>query len=177
MTQHAEITLRMHSVSQLLLLAGVSFYGKRSLNPDAEEYIVEQAARLPRRVPICLMVEVPADETSKTEELGAAVRRHFAFLRENSERKLKHTLQLGFRNLLIGFVFLGLMVLLVEAGSRIMPEGRLATIIRESLIILAWVALWRPADLLLYEWFPYKRDAKLFGRLENSKVQILEKGK
>ena len=78
---------------------------------------------------------------------------------------------------MIGFVFLAIIVLLVQAGGRMMPEGGLTTTIRESLIILGWVALWRPAELLLYDWFPHKRDANLFGRLENSRVQIVEEEK
>ena len=44
--------------------------------------------------------------------------------------------------------------------------------IRESLVIVGWVAMWRPVDLLLYEWYPISRDAALFGRLAKSQVQF-----
>jgi hypothetical protein len=177
MMQDATITLHMHRASQLLLSPGTTLYTKRGLNPDAEEYIVEHAELLPRRVRFCLLLQMPATETGRAEEIAVAVRKHFSFLREKSERKLKQTVQLGWRNLLIGFVFLAIIVLLVQAGGRMMPGGGLTTTIRESLIILGWVALWRPAELLLYDWFPHKRDANLFGRLENSRVQIVEEEK
>jgi len=121
------------------------------------------------------LVELPAVEIGRAQDITTAVKKHFAYLREKSERKLKRTLQLGWRNLFIGIVFLGVLVLLVKISGRLMPEGSLATTIRESLIILGWVALWHPAELLLYDWFPYKREARLFRRLEDSSIQVVEK--
>jgi len=40
------------------------------------------------------------------------------------------------------------------------------------LVILAWVAFWRPAELLLYEWHPHKQQAALFGRLSGMAVEV-----
>jgi hypothetical protein len=174
MLQEATITVHINRISQLFLLPGTSFYSKRSLTPDAEEYIIEQAELLPGRVPICLLIEIPAGETDKADEITTAIRKHFSFLRERSKRKLRSTLQLGWRNLLTGIVFLGILVLLVEAGGKIIPVGGLSITIRELLIILGWVAMWRPAELLLYDWLPHKRNVNLFRRLENSNVQIIE---
>jgi len=45
--------------------------------------------------------------------------------------------------------------------------------LRELFIILGWVALWRPAELLLYEWRPHKRNAKLFDKLAKCDVQVI----
>jgi hypothetical protein len=42
----------------------------------------------------------------------------------------------------------------------------------ESLILLGWVANWRPLELLLYEWRPIARRRKLYLRLSTANVHI-----
>lgn len=54
-----------------------------------------------------------------------------------------------------------------------MPANRLVLFIRESFIIFGWVALWRPMELLLYDWYPVKTDINLFYRLEHSYVRVI----
>jgi hypothetical protein len=62
--------------------------------------------------------------------------------------------------------------LLVEIIKRYLLTGNLSSVLQEGLMILAWVALWRPGELLLYEWHPFKRDATLFGKLERADMLI-----
>ena len=49
-------------------------------------------------------------------------------------------------------------------GSLIEHEGH-AWLVSESLIIGGWVALWRPMEIFLYDWWPIRADARLFDRL------------
>jgi hypothetical protein len=42
----------------------------------------------------------------------------------------------------------------------------------EELIILAWIALWRPAEALGYEWIPFVRKRLLYERLAGIKVSV-----
>jgi hypothetical protein len=170
--QTAHITLILQSVKQMLHHSEVPLYSRQLLNKDIEDFLVREAAALPRSAAINLIVQMPAGETAAGEDVAGIIHRHFAYCRHGSERLLKHALHLGWRSLLIGFVFLTFMVLLTKIIDRIPQQFYLAIPVRELLIILGWVALWRPADLLLYDWYPYKRDAKLFGRLEHSKVLV-----
>ncbi len=52
-------------------------------------------------------------------------------------------------------------------------ENKIAMLIHESFVIFAWVALWRPIEVLLYDWYPIKRDINLYRRLEESNVQVV----
>jgi hypothetical protein len=171
--QLSEIKLSVQSIEQFLLPPETSGYRRRMLNEDVEEFIVEEAQSCPRENAIELMITLPVNEIARAREVEAAITGHFGYLRKKSEKKLKRTLQLGWRSLLIGFAFLVLVFVLTEIGDRIMPEGGVAMTIRESLIILGWVAMWRPADLLLYEWYPFKRESKLFDKLAKSKVRVV----
>ena len=44
-------------------------------------------------------------------------------------------------------------------------------------MILAGIALWRPGEFLLYEWYPFKGDAKLFGKPERAEMQVITEAK
>ena len=70
-------------------------------------------------------------------------------------------------------MFLALLVFLTLIVIKLLPESGLSLTFREMLIILGWVALWRPADLLFYEWRPFKREVNLFRKLEQCKVEIV----
>jgi hypothetical protein len=173
MSKSSDIILYADNVNQILLKPVTSLYQKRVLNEDVEESIVEQASLLPRHAPITVTVYLPASANYREEEIATAVHHHFTFLEKKSKTQIKQVLQHGGRSLIIGFAFLTFMVLLSEAGRSLFSMGGLFVTIRESLAILGWVAFWRPAELLLYDWYPFKRNAKLFDRLKRSKVQII----
>lgn len=169
----SEIILEINDVDQLLIAPYSLFYGKRMLRPDAEEFIIEEATIASSNDHIHLKIHLLKDEISRKDEISTAIHKHFTYRRKKSERQLKKVLQIGWQSLLISIVFLGLVVSLTLAIIKLLPEGGLSLTFREILIILGWVALWRPADFLLYEWRPFKREVNMFRKLEKCKVEIV----
>jgi hypothetical protein len=169
----SEITLVAKDMEQILLPPTSLFYGKHKLNPEAEEFLIEETTIGSPCDQVHLTIHLHKDEIIRKDEIAAAVHDHFTYRRKRSERELKRIFQLGWQSLLISIAFLGLLVYLIPLMVRLMPEGGLSLTFREILIILGWVALWRPADFLLYEWRPYKREINLFRKLEECKVEIL----
>ncbi|MGZ5287439.1 MAG: hypothetical protein ACXWB9_09660 [Flavisolibacter sp.] len=168
-----EIILELKDARHLLIDRDSLFFGKRLLSPHAEEYIIEEATKASQRSNFHLKVHFLENSPGGQGEIIKAIHQHFAYRKEKSQRQLKETFQLGLRSLLISIVFLGFLLSMALVIIKLVPEGSFSITIREVLIILGWVALWRPADLLLYEWRPYKRDVILFGRLEHCKVEII----
>ena len=169
----SEIILELHDLDQLLLVPDSLFYGKRMLNPDAEEVIIEEVTKAALGDHIRLKIHLLEDKITRKDEILAAIHKHFNYRREKSETKLKKVLHLGWQSLLISIVFLGILISLTLLIIKLLPEGGLSITFREILIILGWVALWRPADLLLYEWRPFKREINLFRRLERCDLEIV----
>ncbi len=169
----SEIILEINDVDQLLIAPYSLFYGKRMLRPDAEEFIIEEATIASSNDHIHLKIHLHKDEISRKDEISTAIHQHFTYRRKKSERQLKKILQIGWQSLLISIVFLGLVVSLTLVIIKLLPEGGLSLTFREILIILGWVALWRPADFLLYEWRPFKREVNMFRKLEKCKVEIV----
>jgi hypothetical protein len=173
MNPQGEIVLRLESTDQLLEPCPPSPFLKRRLREDAEKYIIEQAEAIPRESKVKLMVSVPEREAGRAEGVSEAFHQHFAFRRGEAEKEIRRLRRFGWRSLLIGFVFLSLMMLMVELVKRYMPAGNASAVLQEGLTILGWIALWRPGELLLYEVYPLRRAAKTFSRLEYAEVQAV----
>jgi len=46
--------------------------------------------------------------------------------------------------------------------------------LHESIVIGAWVALWRPLEIFLYDWWPILGEARLYDRLSAMEVQVVD---
>jgi hypothetical protein len=71
----------------------------------------------------------------------------------------------------------GLLVMLFAtlagiALTNAFPKSSFFETIEQSLIIFAWVALWRPAEIFLYDRWPLIRERKLFQRLAEAPVVV-----
>ena len=42
----------------------------------------------------------------------------------------------------------------------------------DALVIGAWVALWRPMEIFLYDWWPIRAEARLYDRLGEMDVRL-----
>ena len=52
-------------------------------------------------------------------------------------------------------------------------DTRFAEVARESLLIGGWVAMWRPLEVFLYDWWPIRAEAQLFDRLSAMTVRVV----
>jgi len=49
-------------------------------------------------------------------------------------------------------------------------KGQFPIAVANGLEIFGWVAMWKPAELFLYDWIPVRRNKKLFGRLASMDI-------
>ncbi len=61
-------------------------------------------------------------------------------------------------SLLIGIAFLASSLIAGEMASQMLVANPFAEILRESLLIGGWVAMWRPLQIFLYDWWPLRAD-------------------
>jgi hypothetical protein len=171
----AQINLHTQNADDLFIKPAILLDDLRPMNKDAEELIFEKARTLPRGSGISIIIQTKNDLTMKEADAAAMIQRHFLHCRKQAEKQLRHTLNLGWRSLAIAFVFLIIMYSVANRLFPRLPEGGLMISVKELFIILGWVALWRPAELLLYEWFPIRKKARLFARLAESDIKFVTK--
>jgi hypothetical protein len=80
---------------------------------------------------------------------------------------------MGRYSLLAAMLFLGPVIVIAESAAQLVETERYAALIENSLVIGAWVALWRPLEIFLYDWWPIRAEARLFDRLGAMDVRVL----
>jgi hypothetical protein len=167
------IELNLRDVNQLFNTMDPSPFNERDLDHDAEEFIVSWARELPLADPLVLVVHLAALPQGRDAQaiIQEAVHHYFSYRLELSRLEFRHLMQDGRKSLLIGVVFLAacLMIgnLVVGAGT-----GPFSTVEREGLTIAGWVAMWRPMEIYLYDWWPLRRRQRILKKLSGMPVEV-----
>ena len=151
-------------------------FHERDLDDDAEEFIVGWAREFPRRDPVSLVVHVnqlPAHADAE-HLLETAVHNYFAYRAKLNRLEFRYLLKQGRTSLIIGLTFLAVCMITSQLLRR--QEETLSIVIREGLIIAGWVAMWRPMEIFLYEWWPLLRKGRLYQKLSRMHVEIRKRG-
>ena len=169
------IEVRVNELRQLFNAIDPSPFHEKDLDPNAEEFIVGWAKEFPATAHLALVVQIagPPGPEDESVLLRRAVEDHFRRRAQASRRRLRALLHYGRVSLLIGTTFLAGSLLLAQMLAEALEGQGLGEVIRESLLIAGWVAMWRPIQVLLYDWWPIRSEARLFDRLTAMPVRIL----
>jgi hypothetical protein len=168
------IRVHVENLEQVFNSVDPAPFHKRDLDPDAESFIIDWAKDLPRHASLSLVAHIdqPSSDANAGETLRESVQRHFGARLQSAERRLRALFQRGWISLAIGLVFLAASLAVGELLGRLAHPSRFTEILRESLSIGCWVAMWRPLEIFLYDWWPIRADMRLFGRLSAMSVEI-----
>jgi hypothetical protein len=173
-SRSATIEIRLETIEQLFHSLDPFPFHKKDLDRDAEEFIVSWARELPASQPIRIVIYLPPAETEKPEAriISGAVTGYFASRSVASARDLKDLFRIGRRALTVGLTVLAICVLLAQAAASNLPPRPFGQLIEESLIILGWVANWKPIEIFLYDWWPIVRQRNLYRRLAAAEIEV-----
>ena len=168
------IEVRIRELAQLFNSLDPSPFHERDLDDDAEVYIVGWARELPADAPLSIVVHLPEDEARKAEERGlkAALANYFAERASMQQRDLNELFRIGRLYLSIGGPVLVICLVASQLARTRLGSGPIASAIAESLILVGWVANWKPIETFLYDWWPLKRRRDLYRRLAKATVEI-----
>ena len=168
------IEVRVTELKQLFNAMDPAPFRQRDLDPDAEDFIVGWAREIPPDAPLALVVHLdrPAGLPEEPAILRDAIREFFNQRALVSRRRLRQLFRRGRTSLAIGVTFLAVSLLAGDLVARLFGGRRVGEIIRESLLIGGWVAMWRPMEVFLYDWWPIRADARLADRLSEMPVRI-----
>ena len=145
----------------------------KDLDPKVEEFVVSWARSLARDAHISFIII--SDSHAGDEEIGAVRQAVPAFFTEralSAGRRLSQLFRVGRTSLLIGIVFLAVVITLAGLVDRLGGITHVAALVHESMVIGGWVAMWRPLEIFLYDWWPILAERKLYERLSAAPIEI-----
>jgi len=169
------IELRLHEVAQLFNSMDPTPFHHKDLDPAAEEFIESWALEFPpdSRFHIHVHVERLTPEGDPAAMVTEAIHNFFEYKAELTRRELSQLLGQGRTSLVIGLTFLVLCLLAADLIAKV-AAGTFLTILRESLTIGGWVAMWRPLQIFLYDWWPLTRRRSIYRSLGRANVRVLD---
>jgi hypothetical protein len=169
------IRVKLREINQFFNSMDPSPFTERDLDHDAEEFIVSWAQEFPPKAPIKLRIYLEQWPTDDARELvRTAVHNYFAYRAKITRLEFKRLLRQGRTSLIIGLLFLAACLLLIKMflGP---GTGTWSAVMRESLTIAGWVAMWRPMQIYLYDWWPLLRRSRIYAKLSQMPVELVQK--
>jgi hypothetical protein len=166
------ISLKLRDITQLFNSMDPSPFIERDLDDDAVDFIVSWAQEFPPASRLSLHIyleQFPHDDPTST--VRQAVHAYFANRATLTQREFRLLMTRGRTSLFIGLVFLTACLVAI----RMLPSGASGTwvgMLRESLTIAGWVAMWRPMEIYLYDWWPLQRRRRVFTQLSRMSVDV-----
>jgi hypothetical protein len=122
-------------------------------------------------------LEIVAAETRPAEVELADIRKAVsAFCRAETDEardSIRLTRRRGLQALWIGLPALAVCLAASGLSSTLLGGGALGNLLSNSFVIAGWVAMWRPAELLLYEWWPFRQRIRHLEQLSRMEIRLI----
>jgi len=168
-------TIQVHvsEVYQLFDMRDPSPFRGKDLDEDFWDYIVTSAQELSQSLAIKIVITIGQAETEVMRKslISQAFTHHIHYQIEQKKREIKNFIRQARNYLMIGLSILWLCLWLSQKIAG-MEELGLSHILAEGFVIFGWVSLWRPIELILYDWQPLVRQKRLLERLSRAELSI-----
>ena len=167
--------MQLQDLSQLFDSLDPSPSGEKDLHRTAEAYIVDSLKEFHSAASCELVIHLAQAAAIPDEEsgVGGAIRAHFARRSRLLRRDLRRLLRRGIVYLGIGLAFLVTFFGISQGLGQLIGDGPLAMLLREGFLIVGWVAMWRPLEIFLYDWWPIVGERRIRERLSRITVRIV----
>jgi hypothetical protein len=171
--QH-RLALRVRELAQLFNSMDPTPFLNKDLDRDAEDYIESWASGFApdSRFHITIHLEQWPADGDPSGMLSMAVHNHFSYKAELARKTLRQLLRQGRMSLVIGLMFVSLCLMAADAIGKLGTNAGY-NIASQSLTIVGWVAMWRPLQIFLYDWWPLQRQIRLYRRLGQAHIQAV----
>lgn len=144
------------------------------LRGDIESYIYESIKDFPENKKVILKVHMLTAIEKESAWVAEAIQKHFHLKLEENDRLVKRKFSHWCGNMIIGILFLIFCLMLVQLLDSL-QDLNAVKIIKESLMIIGWVAIWEPTTFILFQWRGIKKSRSYYRRICSMPVFIENK--
>ena len=159
----ADIELRIQKLEQLFDTLDPAPFHDKALDRNVDAYVIESAAEYSVSTPLRVVIYAPAELAAQITDIARAIHAHFALATQQAERR--HRRRRGVGRLAL-FAGLAILVLALSLRSWLKSVSNpFAEAFSEGLMILAWVALWRPIETIGFDSWEAMQQRRLLAKL------------
>jgi hypothetical protein len=165
------IEIRVNSVLQLFDARDPAPFRDRDIDDDFTEYLVACTEELPLKTPLRFSILVAQKSDIKQDAIVEAIQSYFQYQIELKRLQLSKTRKMAQLFLLFGLVVLAICLGLANSVTNLESFFLIKTL-REGIVIFGWVSLWRPLELLIFDWYPIYDRIRIFRKILNTEIQL-----
>ena len=171
--KHGHLRLSVRTSEQLFNSFDPSPFYEKDLDADAEQFLVSWAGELHPHADLrlTLYLKTPPAQPDPERWVAQAIHHNFAERARLARAELRALLRQGRASLAIGVAFLVSCLLLAQFVGTL-ATGMVPRVLGESLTIAGWVAMWRPLEIYLYDWWPLLQKQRLYARMSRMPVEL-----
>lgn len=167
------IEIKLREIRNLFNSLDPAPFLEKDLDDEAEKYIIDAVDEFPLNTPLKLIIYLPLEiaESEDAHTIPESIRNYFEYRSQHAKKNLEFALKQGRISLLIGLTFLFFCISTREAISAL-ALGTAGEILAEGLLISGWVAMWRPIQIYLYDWWPIQRLRRIFEKIQHMDIEV-----
>lgn len=167
------IEVRIKSSQQLFDARDPAPFRERDLDDDFVEYIVSSVKEFSISTPLKIVIYVEENEIKDLpkDSIREAIRSYFSYKIDLQRGDLKTFIKRAQLFLLIGFLVLSSCIGIAQSLKIPSPPGAIG-ILREGIVIFGWVSIWKPIELILFDWYPLFEKIRLYKKLLAMEIDI-----
>lgn len=167
------IDIALNSLLQLFDGRDPSPFKEKDLDEDFSRYLVLANREIGLEKKVKLVIKMPEHLPNyiKAVDIQAAIYNYFSFELDNSKNDMRVLFNQGKNTLVMGLLFLLSCYTVFYITKDL--NGLFWGFLGESLHVMGWVAMWKPINIFLYEWWPIHDRIKLMDHLQRIKVEII----
>jgi hypothetical protein len=175
MPDENEVQVTVQTLAHFFVAPAVD-YLTEYLNPLAgiEQVVTELKARRVRPN-VHVIISAPASEIGHDTEsrLVRAIDQYCHYRAEYNDREVRAQRRDGSGALAIGVAILAVGFFLSRTARNHLPAGYATEFLADGLfLVVAWVGMWYPLDVLVYYGRPYRRENRVLRELRNGRITL-----
>ena len=166
------IEIRVNEALQLFDSRDPAPFRDRDLDDDFTDYVVASADELPLRRPLRIQIYVAKMSGDiRPESIIEAIKSYFEYQIDLKRNQFSKILRMAQLFLLVGLLVLCI-CLLLSRWVKTLESDFFSSALGEGIVIFGWVSMWKPLELILFDWYPIYDRIRLLRKLLNTEVQV-----
>jgi len=167
------IEVRIKNPLQLFDAKDPAPFRERDLDDDFIEYVSACAREFSFNTPLKVMIyiEDPESKELSKESIREAIHSYFAYRIDLQQSELKSFLRRAQMFLLMGLFVLGVALTIAQNITLQNSPGFLG-VLREGIVIFGWFSIWKPIELIMFDWFPLYEKLRFYRKLAITEIEI-----
>jgi len=171
-----EIKLHLNDIHHLFVAPEFDAFSDQPFYGSGLDEIIKEVKNTNRRSEFKISLFLPAGSIAPelTGKTRLALDRYCTHMVEESRRETALLRWEGFEALQTGLVFMAicLSISLYISKQAWIPE-LIQTFIGQGLSVVAWVSMWKPIDIFLYQWWPHWHTRFVFQKIKRAELVVL----